>query len=150
MADLLQGGGGKREESAISCLEELPRLEVGVHCKVSAICVLHQGGRGLDVAEQVRLVVEVVEQRVLGLGIAEDSRKENKKNGEKDHHPDRGQVEHSLTGDQAPQLLYQEQGAGSLSAAAVVLAFKPVSGSCPCEFRHIALQSFVPMRVEKR
>ena len=62
----------------------------------------------MDVAEQVRLVVEVVEQRVLGLGITEDSRKENKKNGEKDHHPDRGQVEHSLTGDQAPQLLYQE------------------------------------------
>ena len=109
MADLLQGGGGKSEEPSISCLEELPRLEVGVHCKVSAISVLHQGGRGLDVAEQVRLVVDVVEQRVLGLGIAEDSRKENKKNGEKDHHADRGQVEHSLTGDQAPQLLYQEQ-----------------------------------------
>ena len=86
-------------------------------------------------------MVEVVEQRVLGLGVAEDSRKENK-NREKDHHLDRGQVEHSLTGDQAPQLLYQEQGAGSLSAAAVVLAFKPVSGSCPCEFRHIALQIF--------
>ena len=143
MADLLQGGAGKSEESAISCLKELPRLEMGVHRKVSAISVLHEGGRGLDVAEQSRLVVEVVEQRVLGLGITEDSRKENKKKWEKDHHRNRGQVEHSLTGDEAPQLLYQEQGAGSLSAAAVVLAFKPVSGSCPCEFRHIALQIFV-------
>ena len=95
-------------------------------------------------------MVEVVEQRVLGLGITEDSRKDDKEEGKKDHHADRGQVEHSLTGDQAPQLLYQEQGAGSLSAAAVVLAFKPVSGSCPCEFRHIAPQSFVSVRVEKK
>ena len=82
----------------------------------------------MDVAEQVRLVGEVVEQRELGLGVAEDSRKENKKNGEKDHHPDRGQVEHSLTGDQAAQLLYQEQ------ARRLTLCRRRGSGFQTCEW----------------
>jgi len=42
LADLLQGGGGEGEESTISSLEKLTGLQVSVHCKVSAVRMLHQ------------------------------------------------------------------------------------------------------------
>ena len=59
------------------------------------------------VVQQSWLLVEVVEERVLGLCISQGVRKEDDKEGEKDYHPDRGQVGLTLTGGWESQPLYQ-------------------------------------------
>ena len=53
------------------------------------------------------LVVEVVKERVLRLSISQGGRQDDQEDGEKDYHPGRRQVEHTLTGGWESQPLYQ-------------------------------------------
>ena len=53
------------------------------------------------------VMVKVVEERVLRLSISQGGRQDDQEEGEKDYHPDRRQVEHTLTGGWEAQPLYQ-------------------------------------------
>ena len=81
--------------------------------------------------QQSWLLVEVVEERVLGLCISQGGRKEDDKEGEKDYHPDRGQVGLTLTGGWESQPLYQADSSRRAPA------FKSVQSPAG-EFRHTA------------
>ena len=66
------------------------------------------------VQESWLVVVEVVKERVLRLSISQGGRQDDQEDGEKDYHPGRRQVEHTLTGGWEAQPLYQ---AGSCRCA---------------------------------
>ena len=64
--------------------------------------------------QQSWLMVELVEERVLGLCISQDGRKKDgKEEGENDDHPDRRQVGLTLTGGWEAQPLYQAHSSRS-------------------------------------